>query len=156
MLNQLTAVRLRDQLASLDTFVASKTAQEWNREPASGKWSARENLAHLCRYHEIFLDRLNRIVSEDQPHFARYRAEDDERWSSWSSQAVDLLLARIRELRREVLSKINSLSDEQLAKTGIHPVLGEMDIALWLEFFLLHEAHHLYAILFRLLESSTG
>jgi hypothetical protein len=29
-----------------------------------------------------------------------------------------------------------------------------MNVPLWLEFFLLHEAHHLYAILFRLRESS--
>ncbi|PYX99012.1 MAG: hypothetical protein DMG63_10280 [Acidobacteria bacterium] len=49
--------------------------------------------------------------------------------------------------------QLSSLSDEQLARTGIHPVLGEMDVPLWLEFFLLHEAHHLYAILFRLRES---
>ena len=153
MLNELTAVRLRDQLSSLSAFVANKTAEEWNRQPASGKWSARENLAHLCRYHEVFLERLGRILGEDRPQFGRYRAEDDEHWPSWSSLAVDLLLARIRQLRREVLSKINSLSDAQLARIGIHLVLGEMDISLWLEFFLLHEAHHLYAILFRLRES---
>ena len=154
MLNELTAVRLRDQLASLDTFVATKTSEEWNRKPASGKWSARENLAHLCRYHEIFLERLSRILREDRPQFERYRAEDDELWPSWSPLAVDLLLARIRQLRQEVRSKIDSLSGEQLVRTGIHPVLGEMNVPLWLEFFLLHEAHHLYAILFRLRESS--
>ena len=116
MLNELTAVRLRDQLSSLSAFVANKTAEEWNRQPASGKWSARENLAHLCRYHEVFLERLGRILGEDRPQFGRYRAEDDEHWPSWSSLAVDLLLARIRQLRREVLSKINSLSDAQLAR----------------------------------------
>lgn len=153
MLSELTTVRLRDQLASLDVFVASKTTKDWNREPASGKWSARENLAHLGRYHEVFLERLSRILREERPQFRRYRAEDDERWPSWSSLAVDLVLARIRQLREEVLSKVSALSNEQLARTGIHPVLGEMDISLWLEFFLLHEAHHLYAILFRLRES---
>jgi uncharacterized damage-inducible protein DinB len=152
MLSQLTAIRLRDQLASIDGLVANKTAEEWDREPASRKWSARENLAHLGRYHEVFLERLSRILREDRPQFGRYRAEDDEQWPSWSSLAVDLLLARIRQLRREVLSKVGSLSAERLARTGIHPVLGEMDIPLWLEFFLLHEAHHLYAILFRLRE----
>jgi len=154
MLNELTAVRLRDQLASLDTFVAAKTSEEWNRKPTSGKWSARENLAHLCRYHEIFLERLSRILREERPQFDRYRAEDDELWPSWSPLAVDLLLARIRQLRQEVRSKVGSFSAEQLARTGIHPVLGEMNVPLWLEFFLLHEAHHLYAILFRLRESS--
>lgn len=150
MLNELTTVRLRDQLSSLDVFVASKTTEEWNRKPPSGKWSARENLAHLCRYHEVFLERINRILQEDRPEFGRYRAEEDELWPSWSPLAVDLLLARIRQLRQEVRSKIGSLSREQLVRTGIHPVLGEMDVRLWLEFFLLHEAHHLYAILFRL------
>jgi uncharacterized damage-inducible protein DinB len=153
MLSQLTAIRLRDQLASIDGLVANKTAEEWDREPASGKWSARENLAHLGRYHEVFLERLSRILREDRPQFGRYRAEDDEQWPSWSSLPVDLLLARIRQLRREVLSKVGSLSDAHLGRTGIHPVLGEMDVSLWLEFFLLHEAHHLYAILFRLRES---
>ena len=152
MLNELTAVRLRDQLASLDVFVVNKTAEEWNREPASGKWSARENLAHLGRYHEVFLERLSRILGEDRPQFGRYRAENDEDWPSWSSLPVDLLLARIRQLRVEVLRKVSALSAERLARTGIHPVLGEMDVSLWLEFFLLHEAHHLYAILFRLQE----
>ncbi|PYY00630.1 MAG: hypothetical protein DMG64_16470 [Acidobacteria bacterium] len=153
MLNQLAVARLRDQLDSLSAFVANKTADEWNRVPASGKWSARVNLAHLCRYHEVFLERLNRILREDRPQFGRYRAEDDELWPSWSPLPVDLLLARIRQLRRDVRSQLSSLSDEQLARTGIHPVLGEMDVPLWLEFFLLHEAHHLYAILFRLRES---
>ena len=152
MLNELTAVRLRDQLASLDVFVANKTAEEWNREPASGKWSARENLAHLGRYHEVFLERLSRILGEDRPQFGRYRAENDEDWPSWSSLPVDLLLARIRQLRVEVLRKVSALSSERIARTGIHPVLCEMDVSLWLEFFLLHEAHHLYAILFRLRE----
>jgi len=154
MLNELTTVRLRDQLSSLDVFIASKTTEEWNRKPASGKWSARENLAHLCRYHEVFLERLNRILQEDRPEFGRYRAEEDELWPSWSPLAVDLLLARIRQLRQEVRSKVGSLSREQLVRTGIHPVLGEMHVPLWLEFFLLHEAHHLYAILFRLRESA--
>lgn len=154
MLNELTTVRLRDQLSSLDVFIASKTTEEWNRKPASGKWSARENLAHLCRYHQVFLERLNRILQEDRPQFGRYCAEEDESWPSWSPLAVDLLLARIRQLRQEVRSKVGSLSREQLVRTGIHPVLGEMNVPLWLEFFLLHEAHHLYAILFRLRESA--
>jgi hypothetical protein len=33
---------------------------------------------------------------------------------------------------------------------GIHPLFGEMSLALWVEFFLLHEAHHLYIVMTRL------
>jgi hypothetical protein len=41
------------------------------------------------------------------------------------------------------------LTDEQLARIGMHTRLGELTLLQWLEFFLLHEAHHLLAVLQR-------
>src|SRR6185312_12396877 len=35
-----------------------------------GKWSAHQNLAHLARYHQIFLERINRILAEEAPVFS--------------------------------------------------------------------------------------
>ena len=46
-------------------------------KPVSGKWSAHEQLAHLARYHQVFLQRIDRILSEQAPEFPRYRAEYD-------------------------------------------------------------------------------
>jgi hypothetical protein len=31
-----------------------------------------------------------------------------------------------------------------------------MDVAAWIEFFLVHEAHHLYVVMLRLAEARTG
>jgi len=61
-----------------------------------------------------------------------------------------LLQQRIRELRSELITLLGTLREPQLERTGSHPILGELSIPQWLEFFLLHEAHHLYAILFEL------
>lgn len=154
MLSEVTLARLDGQLDCLRSFIAQANVEQWERKPAPGKWSARENLAHLARYHEVFLERLSRILEAERPQFGRYRAEEDEEWPRWSSLDVASLLGRIRGLRTQVIHQVSGLSDEQLTRTGLHPVLGEMDIPLWLEFFLLHEAHHLYAILFRLRDSS--
>jgi hypothetical protein len=38
------------------------------------------------------------------------------------------------------------LSPDKLDRTGIHPKYGKLNIIDWTEFFLLHEAHHLFAI----------
>src|SRR5437588_11510773 len=154
MLNQLTAVRLRDQLASLDVFVANKTAEEWNREPSTGKWSARENLAHLGRYHEVFLERIRRILSEDHPTLTRYRAEDDREWPRWVTLSTDDLLGRIGTLRRELTALTNGLSDFEQYRNGNHPLFGDLTVRRWIEFFLLHEAHHLYTMMNRLGEAA--
>jgi len=36
----------------------------------------------------------------------------------------------------------------------VDPAFGEMSVAGWLDFFLLHEAHHLYTALVRVGEAS--
>jgi hypothetical protein len=111
------------------------------------KWSAQENLAHLARYHQVFLQRIDRILAGQAPEFPRYRAEDDPEWSSWSGMPVQTLLARLSSMRAKLMARLQSLGEDDFKKTGIHPVFGAMELSLWLEFFLVHEAHHLYVVL---------
>jgi uncharacterized damage-inducible protein DinB len=117
-------------------------------EPATpGKWSAHEHLAHLARYHEVFLERIERILTEPCPEFDRYRAEDDPRWEAWRSLSFKEVAGKLSGLREMVVAKLKSLSADDYTLPGRHPKLGEMPLALWVEFFLVHEAHHLYAVL---------
>ncbi|MGZ4890518.1 MAG: DinB family protein [Candidatus Angelobacter sp.] len=112
-----------------------------------GKWSAHEQLAHLARYHQIFLQRIDRILTEEAPEFPRYRAEGDPDWPAWSGLSTPQLLVRISSMRAKLMARLRSLSEEDFERTGIHPKFGAMSLALWLEFFLVHEAHHLYVVL---------
>ena len=112
-----------------------------------GKWSAHEQLAHLARYHQIFLQRIERILAEQSPTFPRYRAEEDSEWPAWSSLTAQQLLVRISSMRTKLMARLRSLTEEDFQRTGVHPKFGAMSLSLWLEFFLVHEAHHLYAVL---------
>jgi uncharacterized damage-inducible protein DinB len=115
--------------------------------PASGKWSANENLAHLARYHEVFLERIDRILKENAPAFLRYRAEEDPKWEAWRGLAYKEVAGELATLREKLIARLKAVSDTDYQRTGIHSKFGEMSLALWLEFFLVHEAHHLYAVL---------
>jgi uncharacterized damage-inducible protein DinB len=114
---------------------------------APGKWSAHNQLAHLARYHQIFLQRIERMLAEQAPEFPRYRAEDDPEWPAWTSLPTPQLLVRISSMRAKLMARLRSLSEEDFERTGVHPKFGAMSLSLWLEFFLVHEAHHLYAVL---------
>ncbi len=118
-----------------------------NAQPVPGKWSAHEQLAHVARYHQIFLQRIDRILAEQAPEFPRYRAEDDPDWPAWASLPTPQLLLRISSMRAKMMARLRSLSEEDFERTGVHPKFGAMSLALWLEFFLVHEAHHLYVVL---------
>jgi uncharacterized damage-inducible protein DinB len=145
-------VRLKTQLASVEVLFAGASPAQIDRRPASGKWSARENLAHIGRYHEVFLERLGRILGETSPQFARYRAEEDAGWQEWASRPLEEIRNQLRALRLKLIDRIAALQSSDYARVGIHAKFEEMTLSLWLEFFLVHEAHHLYVILQRLRE----
>jgi uncharacterized damage-inducible protein DinB len=150
MMNENTLRRLETQLEVIPILLAGASEESIVARPVSGQWSARENLAHLARYHAVFLERLRRILEEDSPDLGRYRAEEDPAWPEWSGLSLDEILARLKALRPEIVDLVMGLSDEEINRTGVHPLLGEMSLSRWMEFFLLHEAHHLYVVMLRL------
>lgn len=152
-MNENTLRRLETQLEVISVLLAGANPQSIAARPVSGQWSARENLAHLARYHAVFLGRIRRIMEEDRPDLGRYRAEQDPAWPEWSGLSLEEILARLKVLRAEVVGLVRGLSDEENNRTGVHPLLGEMSVSRWMEFFLLHEAHHLYVVMLRLGQS---
>ena len=145
-------LRLKTQLESVDVLFAGASPERIDRRSASGKWSARENLAHIGRYHEIFLERLGRILTEASPQFPRYRAEDDPGWQKWASKPFEEVRSQLTALRLKLIDTIAGLQASDYARVGVHSAFGEMTLSLWVEFFLVHEAHHLYVILQRIRE----
>ncbi len=141
--------RLATQLDALPLVLGSADRESLTRRPASGEWSAHENLAHLARYHEVFIDRIRRILTEETPQLGRYRAEEDAEWPRWQARPPDEVLMRLKALRDDLIELIKNLTAEQWSRVGVHPVFGTMTIPAWIDFFLLHEAHHLYAVMNR-------
>jgi len=115
--------------------------------PDSGKWPAHEHLAHLARYTQVFLERMDRMLKEKSPPFPRYRAEVDPQWERWRALSYKEVAGELAALREKLIARLKALSDADYERTGVHPKFGEMSLALWLEFFLVHEAHHLYVVL---------
>ncbi len=144
-----SAARLATQLDCLPALMEGVAPQALLRRTRTGKWSAHENLAHLARQHAVFIERVRAILSQDRPELGRYRAEDDAEWPAWAALTTAEVLARLGARRAELIALFGGLSDADLARTAVHPVLGEMPLTLWLEFFLLHEAHHLYVVMKR-------
>ncbi|MGH7358731.1 MAG: DinB family protein [Candidatus Rokuibacteriota bacterium] len=145
--------RLKTQHDALPFVLARATPSSLEARPRPEEWSAREHLAHLARHQAVFLDRLRRLLAEERPALGRYRAEEDPDWPDWAALPLDIILERLRTLRADLVLLARRLSPVECARTGLHPTFGELDVAGWLEFFLLHEAHHLYTALVRLGEA---
>lgn len=138
--------RLKSQYLAIAEIISDASAERMITRPAAGKWNIHDNIAHLAKYQITFIERINKILNEDVPHFERYKAEEDPEFEIFGKQSDDDLLKGLNEQRIRLTSLIYSLSDKDLQKTGVHKKFGHLNIIQWIEFFLLHEAHHLFTI----------
>ena len=66
---------------------------------------------------------------------------------------VSEVLIRLADAQARLLAWARALGDDEARRTGVHPDFGEMPVGRWLDFFLLHQAHHLYVAMVRIAEA---
>ncbi|MGL5888697.1 MAG: DinB family protein [Bacteroidia bacterium] len=147
--------RFATQHLMLDGLLQHATDRELREPITHGKWSVHEQLAHLGRYQEVFAERINDIVSNSAPAFPRYVADADPEFARWKRRAVKVNFDMLKTQRNLLVARFKTLGATTLSRTGIHPVYGRLTITEWVEFFLLHEAHHLFAI-FKAITAARG
>ncbi len=138
--------RLQCQPAALDHLLYNFSEEEVRSRPLPDKWNIFENLSHLARYHEIFRERIILITAGGNPLFEAYKADNDDGFYEWQKKPYKQLLEDFYRDRNALNDQLASLSQNEILSTGRHPVYGSMNVEGWTEFFLLHEAHHLFTI----------
>lgn len=138
--------RLQSQPAALDTLLFGLTEEELKSKPIPDKWSIFENVVHLARYHEVFKERIGLIATGDNPTFQRYRADDDPGFFEWQKKPLKEVLTDFNKDRRQINAMLAAMPPAKLKYTALHPFFGLMNVEGWTELFLLHEAHHFFAI----------
>jgi hypothetical protein len=142
--------RLEFQHKTIEELFAGFTEEQLKLRSLPGKWSAFENLVHLFTYQQVFHHRIQVILTENNPVFERYVAENDPQHTEHLKESLTTLLSGIDRDRKLIFEQLRLMTPRQLANKGRHPVFGNLTVVQWSEFFLLHEAHHLFTI-FKLL-----
>jgi len=138
--------RLKNQHESIEHIISITEANRLSSYPSSEKWTIKDNVAHLARYQPIFLERINTILKNDSPIFERYNAEQDFEFINWRKREISDLIKTLKDDRQIIYNCLSKLSDEDLNRVGVHPKYGALTLIQWIEFFLLHEAHHIFTI----------
>src|SRR5580658_10198297 len=140
------ATRLQYQHHTIRELIGDLPDGVLRSEVNPGKWSAHSNIAHLASYQPVFLNRLDRIGREPSPAFDRYVAENDPLFRGYLERSTASLLDQVEADRTAILTLFTLVDDSFLERTGAHPRFGLLTVVDWTEFFLLHEAHHLYTL----------
>ena len=140
------STRLHYQHKSLLDIIDGLTDEQVRRQVVMGKWSIFENIVHLQTYQHIFIKRVKQILEENNPQFPRYSAESDPSFLDSCTLSTREIIQDLIGTRKDIHLEMAQFKEEYFSKTGQHPAFGQMNLSQWLNFFLLHEAHHLFAI----------
>ena len=111
-----------------------------------GKWSAKQNLAHLTdlapleeRRLQEFLAGATKLSAADMNNRATEVADHNR-------TPIATILADMRRQRQHWIGKLEVLSETDIAGTAIHPRLQQpMRMVDWVYFIAEHDDHHLAA-----------
>lgn len=151
MLHPATRARLRSQHDALRYHLQGFSDEEIHVqsivEGQPAKWSAAQNVAHLGSYQELVVRvRIPGIVNNTLTSFARFTPDTDESFLAWCTLPVSEMLTRLDATRQDFIELAEDLSPHDLAQTAHHARYGTMNVEQWIEFFLLHEAHHIFTV----------
>ncbi len=138
--------RLQYQHKSLLDIIEGLSDEQIRRNVNPGKWSIFENIVHLQTYQHTMIRRIRQMLDEANPSFAKYTAEADPLFLGNCHKTSREIMQDLLATRKEMASGILSFKESDIDRTGLHPVYGKMNLMEWLNFFLLHEAHHLFTI----------
>src|ERR1700738_1347875 len=136
------STRLEYQHKALLETIEGLSDEQVRRHIVPGKWSVFENIVHLATYQHTFVRRIKQILKDDKPEFGRYTAESDPLFHDNCARSTREIMQDLITGRRELISTVTGLKDAEIQRVGVHQAFGAMNIAQWLNFFLLHEAHH--------------
>ena len=145
-ISQSITARLNYQHETIAELVKGLTEEQLKMHVNPGKWSAFENIVHLVAYQPTFFQRLHLVAGTDNPVFERYIADNDPLFHQYLAYTLKELLDDMAAQRFLIINYLSNLSESALRRHGVHPLYGRFTINQWADFFLLHEAHHLFTI----------
>ena len=145
-LSSAISTRLHYQHKVLVEILDGLSDEQIRRQLNPGKWSIFENVVHLQAFQHKFIERVQQILKNEEPVFDRYTAEGDPLFLDNCHKSTREVMQDLLTTRKEMTAEIVSFKETDFDKRGTHIVYGKMNLHQWLNFFLLHEAHHLFTI----------
>jgi hypothetical protein len=115
------------------------------QRPQPGKWSAYEHACHLATDHALFLERLDRMLAQDDPVIEAVEPGADEGEKLMRMDLDAVLLQFVRE-RGQLVERLRALTPAQWARTGRHTAYAPYTVFIMFRHLAMHGMLHAYRI----------
>jgi len=128
---------------ALARLLAGVPADALRRPASDGGWGVVEILCHLRDWESVFVDRVRRVLDEDEPELPAY---DDSLWEierDYRGQDPSEVLAEFDALRARLVDMLAGLDEAGWRRVGVHAINGPVDVVWLVSHLQEHSRDHL-------------
>lgn len=116
------------------------------RRPPSGKWSIHEHACHLGQAEELYLRRLDIMLSIPNPVIQSYDPGRDDPEDALLRLDLDESIKKYTSGRAELVRRLRALQPEHWTKTAEHDEYNSYSMVTMFRHLALHDFFHAYRI----------
>lgn len=136
--------RLQQHAEDLTRMVAGLPEADLARRTVADKWSVKELLCHLDRIQEVFDERVEAMLTQENPKIAAYEPDGDAGFAARVQRPTADTHATFLARRERLVSRLEELRPADWHRPGQHPEYAGYDVHFCVEYLAHHEGHHLY------------
>jgi hypothetical protein len=136
--------RLRQQAEDVSRMTTGLDEASLAKRTVPDKWSLKELVCHLDRVQQVFEERVEALLAQDNPSIVIYDPEGDKEFEEMVSRPSRNSLAAFLQSREKFADRLEKLSPAEWHRTGRHPEYPHYDVHFQIEYMVHHEAHHIY------------
>jgi len=116
------------------------------RRPQPGKWSAHEHFCHLAIQHPPMMERLERMLTEENPLLVPLSPSPEEEAGGMLALDLEEAAGRFVRERAELVARLRSLPPEAWERRGEHPDIEGYTVFRLARQMVLHDMLHGFRI----------
>src|SRR5712692_9064913 len=116
--------------------------------PAPGEWCANEVVGHIIEADKRgFAGRIRHFLTEDRPNTQAWDQNEVERQRGDCARLASSLWMEFMGARQASIELVRSLSEADLARSGVHPKVGELRVRDLIHEWIHHDRNHIKQLL---------
>jgi uncharacterized damage-inducible protein DinB len=91
---------------------------------SDGKWSIKERIGHIADVEELWEKRLTQFLNGEENLAPADMSNQKTQDSDHNEKTIEDLLSRLKSVRESFVEKLEKLTEEEVARTALHPRLN--------------------------------
>jgi hypothetical protein len=123
--------------------VKGLSAADLTAFPVPGSWSIQQIVVHMQDADLVGVDRMKRIIAEENPLLVGYNETLFANKLSYHDQSVETAITLLDLARKQLAIALRKLPAEAFERSGIHTEVGKVTLGTQIKKYNEHLDHHL-------------